>query len=157
MPISTSNYLGDQPDAQPGHARPSAEDLRDAFARNEFTLADQPIVPATTGAITGCEALLRWHHPTSGPVSPGGLVPLAEQAVLIDDARATLDGITAIRALGLSVALDDVGAGCSSPGYLQGFALDGSRSIAPSSGTRANQPRARSPSARCAPSPGGSG
>lgn len=54
-------------------------DFQAALARGEFSLAYQPIVSAGTGAITGCEALLRWHHPSLGPVSPAVFVPLAER------------------------------------------------------------------------------
>jgi EAL domain-containing protein (putative c-di-GMP-specific phosphodiesterase class I) len=33
--------------------------------------------------ITGAEALLRWRHPTRGPVSPGDFIPVAEDCGLI--------------------------------------------------------------------------
>jgi predicted signal transduction protein with EAL and GGDEF domain len=57
--------------------------LRQALANNEFELYYQPQVDAQTEAITACEALLRWNHPTRGLVSPGEFVPVAEEIGLI--------------------------------------------------------------------------
>ncbi|BAU90191.1 EAL domain-containing protein [Methylorubrum populi] len=54
-------------------------DIRAALAEGALSLAYQPIVSAATGAITGCEALLRWHHPILGAVQPAHFVPLAER------------------------------------------------------------------------------
>ena len=70
--------IGAQP-IEPSLAGLRKADLEAALARGEFSLAYQLIVSAATGAITGCEALLRWHHPTLGPVSPADFVPLAEE------------------------------------------------------------------------------
>jgi ammonium transporter, Amt family len=53
-------------------------DLASALERNEFELYLQPRVEAATATITGYEALLRWHHPTRGMVSPGEFIPVAE-------------------------------------------------------------------------------
>ena len=67
-------------------ARPVAriEDLRTAdfqaaLSGGEFSLVYQPILSAATGAITACEALLRWDHPSLGSISPALFVPLAER------------------------------------------------------------------------------
>jgi diguanylate cyclase (GGDEF)-like protein len=58
-------------------------DLRRAVASGEFELYYQPQVDARTEAITGCEALLRWRHPTRGMVSPAEFIPLAEEIGVI--------------------------------------------------------------------------
>ena len=58
-------------------------DLRKAIARGELALQYQPVVNAQTEALSGFEALVRWHHPTRGVVSPALFVPLAEEAGLI--------------------------------------------------------------------------
>jgi diguanylate cyclase (GGDEF)-like protein len=58
-------------------------DLRKAIARGELQLQYQPVVNAQTEALSGFEALVRWHHPTRGVISPSLFVPLAEEAGLI--------------------------------------------------------------------------
>ena len=58
-------------------------DLRKAIARGELQLQYQPVVNAQTEELSGFEALVRWHHPTRGVVSPALFVPLAEEAGLI--------------------------------------------------------------------------
>jgi EAL domain-containing protein (putative c-di-GMP-specific phosphodiesterase class I)/GGDEF domain-containing protein len=59
--------------------------LRRALQRGEFELHYQPKVTLATGAIIGCEALIRWRHPTRGLVPPGVFISLAEEAGLIVD------------------------------------------------------------------------
>jgi diguanylate cyclase (GGDEF)-like protein/PAS domain S-box-containing protein len=59
------------------------ESLRRALERKEFSVHYQPKVRLATGEITGAEALLRWNHPTRGPVSPAKFIPVAEDCGLI--------------------------------------------------------------------------
>ncbi|WP_246692974.1 bifunctional diguanylate cyclase/phosphodiesterase [Methylobacterium sp. WL64] len=58
-------------------------DLRRAIAVQEFELYYQPLVDARTGRINAAEALVRWHHPDRGLVSPADFIPLAEETGLI--------------------------------------------------------------------------
>lgn len=54
-------------------------ELQKALENEEFTLHYQPLVDAVTGEIRSVEALVRWHHPVRGMVSPGDFIPLAEK------------------------------------------------------------------------------
>jgi EAL domain-containing protein (putative c-di-GMP-specific phosphodiesterase class I) len=51
--------------------------------RQELQLYYQPIVALADGSLNGFEALLRWHHPEQGIVSPGYFLPMAEETGLI--------------------------------------------------------------------------
>ncbi len=57
--------------------------LQQALERDQFRLDYQPIISLETGRITDCEALIRWHHPEKGVVSPGEFIPVAEETGLI--------------------------------------------------------------------------
>lgn len=57
--------------------------LRNALQDNEFELHYQPVVDANSEEIVSFEALLRWHSPKHGTVSPAKFVPLAEDTRLI--------------------------------------------------------------------------
>ena len=61
------------------------QDLRHAVERGELRLLFQPIILADSEAIIGCEALVRWQHPTRGLVLPDAFIPLAEEIGLISD------------------------------------------------------------------------
>ena len=59
--------------------------LRAALETDQFHVVFQPVVDLATGRVAGAEALLRWTHPISGPVSPADFIPVAERHGLISD------------------------------------------------------------------------
>ena len=60
-------------------------DLRVALEKDQLKLVFQPCVDASSEEVTGFEALIRWHHPEHGPVSPATFIPLAEEIGLINE------------------------------------------------------------------------
>jgi predicted signal transduction protein with EAL and GGDEF domain len=70
-------------DAQVQERRELEHDLRKALAAGEFELYYQPIVDLASDKINAFEALIRWHHPEKGTVSPAKFIPLAEETGLI--------------------------------------------------------------------------
>jgi diguanylate cyclase (GGDEF)-like protein/PAS domain S-box-containing protein len=58
-------------------------DLGSAIDRDQLHLVFQPMIDLRTREAVGAEALLRWDHPTRGPISPREFVPIAERAGLM--------------------------------------------------------------------------
>lgn len=58
-------------------------DLRDALKNNEFQVLYQPQFDVKESCFKSAEALLRWHHPKQGLISPLDFIPLAEENGLI--------------------------------------------------------------------------
>jgi diguanylate cyclase (GGDEF)-like protein len=58
-------------------------DIREALDSGALRLVYQPIVDAVTELPVGCEALLRWRHPTRGDIPPHRFIPIIEDAGLI--------------------------------------------------------------------------
>ena len=58
-------------------------DLRRAVERAEFTLNYQPIMDLESTRVVGFEALIRWHHPQRGTISPSEFILTAEETGLI--------------------------------------------------------------------------
>lgn len=54
-------------------------DLRHAIDNEELELYYQPIVKSDDKKVIGAEALLRWHHPDKGLISPLTFIPIAEE------------------------------------------------------------------------------
>ncbi|HEV3354932.1 MAG TPA: EAL domain-containing protein [Acidimicrobiales bacterium] len=54
-----------------------------AVERGELLLHFQPEVSLCSGEMIAVEALIRWHHPERGLISPGAFIPLAEETDLV--------------------------------------------------------------------------
>ncbi len=65
------------------HRRLIERELRAAILLNELDLHYQPI-QAPDGQLVSVEALLRWHSPSRGNISPARFIPIAESTALID-------------------------------------------------------------------------
>ena len=61
------------------------QDLRQALGAGEFEVHYQPLLDLRSNGVSGCEALLRWRHPTRGMVSPAEFIPVAEDTGLINE------------------------------------------------------------------------
>lgn len=58
-------------------------DFRDAILGYQLRLHYQPIMDIIKNEVAGFEALMRWHHPTRGMISPAEFIPIAEDSGLI--------------------------------------------------------------------------
>lgn len=58
-------------------------DLRIAILKKQFELVYQPIIDLRTNKLVKAEALLRWHHPKEGVITPDQFIPVAEETGLI--------------------------------------------------------------------------
>jgi len=54
-------------------------DIKFAIPNNELIVHFQPKVSTSDGSLMGVEALVRWHHPSKGLLSPGEFLPIAEE------------------------------------------------------------------------------
>jgi diguanylate cyclase (GGDEF)-like protein len=62
-----------------------ANELRSASRNDAIEVWYQPVASLATGAVVGCEALLRWDHPQHGVIPPEEFIPLAEQSGIISE------------------------------------------------------------------------
>jgi PAS domain S-box-containing protein len=58
-------------------------ELREAIANDELSLYLQPKLEMDSLKLVGFEALVRWHHPERGLLSPDGFIVMAEEALLL--------------------------------------------------------------------------
>jgi diguanylate cyclase (GGDEF)-like protein len=79
----TYRFFEPEMDARVKARRTLEFDLRQAMMGAEFELHYQPLVGLRDNKITGCEALLRWHHTKRGMISPAEFIPIAEDTGLI--------------------------------------------------------------------------
>jgi len=80
----TYHFFEAEMDARAKARRELEFDLRQSMMVGAFELRFQPIVAVESDVVIGCEALVRWNHPTRGLISPAEFIPLAEETGLIN-------------------------------------------------------------------------
>jgi EAL domain-containing protein (putative c-di-GMP-specific phosphodiesterase class I)/GGDEF domain-containing protein len=63
----------------PGANLSLMSDMLEGLVRGHFSLHHQPKLDLRAGRVTGVEALVRWRHPTRGPLAPDLFIPMAEE------------------------------------------------------------------------------
>ena len=58
-------------------------DLRPGLESNQFEVYLQPKINPAARAMVGCEALIRWHHPVEGFLTPYRFIPYAEEIGMV--------------------------------------------------------------------------
>ncbi|WP_315723804.1 putative bifunctional diguanylate cyclase/phosphodiesterase [Sphingosinicella rhizophila] len=87
--LKRAKTLGQIQIYEPGQARAARHrfsietELRHAIERGELSLAYQPLIELSTGAVSGFEALARWEHKERGSIQPTEFIPVAEESGLI--------------------------------------------------------------------------
>jgi diguanylate cyclase (GGDEF)-like protein len=76
-------FFDEQMNARAARRMRLEADLRRAIVQEELRLHYQPKVDATSGAVVGAEALVRWQHPERGMIPPGEFIGVAEESGLI--------------------------------------------------------------------------
>ncbi|MCW5695146.1 MAG: EAL domain-containing protein [Bauldia sp.] len=79
----TFRFFEPEMDARIQARRALELDLRSALQSGALDVHYQPLVSLDTGAVTGCEALVRWRHPQRGDVPPSEFIAVAEETGLI--------------------------------------------------------------------------
>jgi diguanylate cyclase (GGDEF)-like protein/PAS domain S-box-containing protein len=69
--------------AEVAHQLSIEQALRQGLDQNEFILYFQPQIDLEDNRVTGFEALLRWHHPQKGLLTPMHFLDIAEQSGLL--------------------------------------------------------------------------
>lgn len=101
-----------------------AGELRHAIESGELAVHYQPKASLADGAVTGVEALARWHHPRHGIVTPDEFIVLAQRTGLIRRLtehvlRAALRDMSRLRGAGheLSVAVNIAASSLNDPEF----------------------------------------
>ena len=79
----TLNFYTDELGTKIKNRRKLEVDLRRAVQRGELSVHYQPLIDLKSNEVSCCEALVRWHHPEQGPISPAEFIPMAEEIGII--------------------------------------------------------------------------
>jgi two-component system, chemotaxis family, CheB/CheR fusion protein len=84
-----------------------ANDIKNAIKYNQFMVYYQPVYDLALQRIVGAEALIRWHHPVKGFISPELFIPIAEKLNLISPIGDFVLDAACRFVAGLNEALDE--------------------------------------------------
>jgi diguanylate cyclase (GGDEF)-like protein/PAS domain S-box-containing protein len=95
-----------------------ARDLKTAVAEGQFEIHLQPQLLLPANRITGCEALLRWNHPTRGRLPPAAFLETASKTALMAEIDYTsmnllLDALVALRENGFPDMCMSINVSCA--------------------------------------------
>lgn len=78
--ISGYTIYSEELDSKAAYKLTVEQDLQHAIHNNELELYYQPIMNLKTNTMCSVEALIRWHHPKLGLISPFDFIPIAEES-----------------------------------------------------------------------------
>lgn len=78
-PIKTFQYYDDKLKKKETFEAVAVAEMDDALKSQQFEVYYQPKCDIDTGKVIGAEALIRWHHPNEGYLSPAYFIPIFEQ------------------------------------------------------------------------------
>ncbi len=78
-PTRSATFKRDTTRGDATHHLRMAHDIAEALREQQFEMYYQPICDLSSGRISGYEALIRWHHPVDGIISPLDFLGIAEQ------------------------------------------------------------------------------
>jgi diguanylate cyclase (GGDEF)-like protein len=83
MGKNTYQYFSEQLNKEYTHRATVETALRQALSSQEFHMVYQVVYELATQKPVGVEALIRWHHPKLGDVSPVEFIPISEEVGII--------------------------------------------------------------------------
>jgi diguanylate cyclase (GGDEF)-like protein/PAS domain S-box-containing protein len=80
---NTFQFFAERMNEEATHFFHLEQQLRQALDSNQLLLHYQPLVNMQEQVVCGMEALVRWHHPDHGMMSPADFIPVAEETGMI--------------------------------------------------------------------------
>ena len=81
---NTTCFFTKEMNAKLQHNKEVLTDLTESLTQHHFELYYQPLLTIDNKVLVGAEALIRWHHPVKGFISPDKFITIAEQSGLIN-------------------------------------------------------------------------
>ena len=84
-PVNSFKFFEEEMESSINKRVKMVQELKKAIALQEFELFYQAKVDMNDQSIIGAEALIRWHKPGAGIISPLDFIPIAEESGLINE------------------------------------------------------------------------